>query len=77
MISHDMDYVAENSLRIVVMSEGQVIRDGVPKKIFDDPEIMQRAQIEPPQITRLDMAITTDDPCLCVDEFVRKYRSYT
>jgi energy-coupling factor transport system ATP-binding protein len=76
MISHDMDYVAENSLRIVVMSEGQVIRDDVPGRIFNDPEIMRRAQIEPPQITQLDMAITTDDnPCLCVDEFVKKYRS--
>jgi energy-coupling factor transport system ATP-binding protein len=77
MISHDMDYVAENSLRIIVMSEGQVIRDDVPMRIFDDPEITRQAQIEPPQIAQLDMAIMTDsNPCLCVDEFVKKYRSY-
>jgi energy-coupling factor transport system ATP-binding protein len=76
IISHDMDYVAENSLRVVVMSEGQVIRDDVPGKVFDDPGIMRRAQIEPPQITRLDMAIMTEgNPSLCVDEFVKKYRS--
>jgi energy-coupling factor transport system ATP-binding protein len=76
MISHDMDYVAENSLRVVVMAEGQVIRDDLPGKIFDDPRITGQAQIEPPQITQLDMAIMTDNNlCLSVDEFVKKYRS--
>ncbi|HJJ47306.1 MAG TPA: ABC transporter ATP-binding protein, partial [Methanocorpusculum sp.] len=54
MISHDMDYVAENSERIVVMSQGEVIDDGTPEEIFLNQPILERAMIAPPQITSLD-----------------------
>lgn len=77
IISHDMDYVAENSRRIIVMAEGEVIKNGAPSQIFNDPESMKKAQIEPPQITMLDKGIMADDhPSLSVDEFVKKYKSH-
>jgi energy-coupling factor transport system ATP-binding protein len=77
-ISHDMDYVAENSKRVIVMAEGQIIKNDIPSKIFSDHDSMRKAQIEPPQITQLDMAITADDcPSLSVGGFVEKYQSYT
>jgi len=75
IISHDMDYVAENSRRIIVMSDGQIIKNDVPFRIFSDRESMRKAQIEPPQITQLDMALTADDhPSLNVGAFVEKYQ---
>ena len=78
IISHDMDYVAENSRRIIVMADGQIIRNDVPFRVFSDHASMEKAQIEPPQITQLDVAIMTDDqPCLSVGEFVKKYQTYT
>ena len=74
IISHDMDYVAENSRRVIVMADGQIIKNDVPSGVFSDHESMRKAQIEPPQITQLDMAIMTDNrPGLSVGEFVRKY----
>jgi energy-coupling factor transport system ATP-binding protein len=74
IISHDMDYVAENSRRVIVMAGGQIILNDTPQAIFSNEEVMRQAQIEPPQITRLDLAMTADSrPCLSVAEFVEKY----
>jgi len=78
IISHDMDYVAENSKRIIVMSDGLIINNDIPLRVFNDHESMSKAQIEPPQITQLDMALMTDDhPCLSVGAFVEKYHFIT
>lgn len=78
IISHDMDYVAENSKRVIVMSDGQIIADGNPEDIFLQADILRRAQIEPPQITQLDLAINDGSKkvALSVDEFVRKYNNH-
>jgi len=76
IISHDMDYVAENSNRIIVMTDGQVIKNDIPSVVFSDHESMRKAQIEAPQITQLDMAImANNNPSLSVGEFVKKYQS--
>jgi len=77
MISHDMDYVAEVSERVVVMANGQVIKDGAPAEVFLDREALVEAQIEPPQITELDLYLSNGAGgglALTVDDFVRKYQ---
>jgi energy-coupling factor transport system ATP-binding protein len=77
IISHDMDYVAENSRRVIVMAGGRIILNDTPQAVFSNRDAMRQAQIEPPQITQLDAAITADDsPCLSVAEFVEKYRNH-
>lgn len=78
MISHDMDYVAENSSRIVVMADGQIQDDGVPEVVFTNSEVLKFAQVEPPQITQLDLYLSgkkgkVDSVALSVEDFVRKY----
>ncbi|MFS8629405.1 MAG: energy-coupling factor ABC transporter ATP-binding protein [Limnochordales bacterium] len=77
MISHDMDYVAEVSERVVVMANGQVIKDGAPAEVFLDREALVEAQIEPPQITELDLYLSNGAGgglALTVADFVRKYQ---
>jgi energy-coupling factor transport system ATP-binding protein len=77
MISHDMDYVAENSDRIIVMCEGEIIDDGVPEDIFLNAPVLQRAQLEPPQITQLDLYLENGNQSraiLSVKDFVDKYK---
>lgn len=75
MISHDMDYVAEHTQRIIVMAQGEVTAEGTPKEIFAKTDILKRAQIEPPQITQLDAGLRTDagELVLSVEEFVAHY----
>ena len=78
IISHDMDYVAENSRRMIVMSDGCIIADGKPQEIFLQEDILKQAQIEPPQIAQLDMGILgkKSSVSLSVDEFVQKYKHH-
>ena len=47
IISHDMDYVAENSSRVVVMAQGEILDDAVPEKVFLNADILKHAQVEP------------------------------
>lgn len=78
MISHDMDYVAENSDRVVVMCQGQVIDDGKPEQIFTSEDVLRRAQIEPPQITQLDLYLkggSAKGAVLNVEEFIKYYQN--
>ena len=78
MISHDMDYVAENSDRVVVMCQGQVIDDGKPEEIFTNAEVLKKAQIEPPQITQLDLSLKSQaskGAILSEEEFVPYYQN--
>ena len=76
IISHDMDYVAENSTRVVMMAQGQIQDDASPQKIFLNKEKLELSQIEPPQITSLDFALSgrTEKATLSVEEFLNKYK---
>ena len=75
IISHDMDYVAENSKRVIMMAQAKILDDQTPDKIFLNREMCRLAQIEPPQITALEMAISgrKDNLCLSVADFVKRY----
>lgn len=53
VISHDIDFVAENFTRIVVMGQGRVLLDGGPEKVFGETIVLSSTQIQPPQMTRL------------------------
>ena len=78
MISHDMDYVAENSDRVIVMCQGEILDDGVPEKVFFNTPVLQKAQIEPPQITQLDLYLENGrhtEAVLNVSDFINKYKS--
>lgn len=77
IISHDMDYVAENSSRVVVMAQGEILDDAPPEKAFLGADILRRAQVEPPQIMQLDLALQgaeAQSAALSVADFVAKYR---
>ena len=74
IISHDMDYVAENTNRIITMAQGQVLKDADPYETFCDDEVLKQAWIEPPQIAQIDRALDPKGRCMLdVSDFVRKY----
>ena len=78
VISHDMDYVAENSSRIIMMAQGEILDDTSPDRAFLNAGMLKRAQVEPPQITQLDLALQggkAQSAALSVEDFVRKYKS--
>jgi energy-coupling factor transport system ATP-binding protein len=53
MVSHSMDDVARMVGRIVVMSQGRVVMDGVPAEIFAQGEALRGMGLDVPEAVRL------------------------
>jgi energy-coupling factor transport system ATP-binding protein len=76
MISHDMDFVAENTDRVIVMAEGKVLLDSHIENVFSETEILEKAWIEPPQITLLGLEVDPEKRIfLSVGDFVSHYKN--
>ena len=52
-ILHDMDFVAESFQRVVVMAQGQILADGTKEEVFAQEEVLARARIDQPYLTKL------------------------
>ncbi|KAF0092336.1 MAG: cobalt/nickel transport system ATP-binding protein [Fusobacteria bacterium] len=53
IITHEMDIVAEYAKRVIVMTDGKIISEGSVKEVFARAELLEQANIKPPQLTRL------------------------
>lgn len=58
VVTHDVEFVAECNPRVVLMSEGKIIADGVGKKVLTDMDRLAQASIVPPQVTQIFMQLT-------------------
>ncbi|WP_394911672.1 energy-coupling factor ABC transporter ATP-binding protein [uncultured Robinsoniella sp.] len=52
-ITHDMEFVAENCEKIIVMANNKIIRTGSPEEIFWDMEVMKEANLKQPSVSRI------------------------
>ncbi len=57
-ITHDMEFVAENFERVVVMSRGKVLKDGQAREVLTDAELLKEARLLPVQMTELAWSLT-------------------
>lgn len=53
LVSHNMDDVAKYADRILVMNEGELVLDGVPKKVFHYQDELEQIGLGVPQMTHL------------------------
>jgi len=53
IISHDLSEIARYANRIIVLNEGKIIMDGVPKEIFKDVEKLIEISLGVPQIVEV------------------------
>ena len=53
VVTHDVEFVAECNPRVILMSEGKILVDGIAKKILTNAKILALASIVPPQITKI------------------------
>ncbi len=73
LITHDMRTVAEWAPRAVVLLEGRVVFDGSTRVLFQQNDILARAHLVPPPITRLAHALHPwgmPEGILTVEEFI-------
>jgi energy-coupling factor transport system ATP-binding protein len=72
-ISHDIDFVAENFARIVVMGQGRVLLDGPAETVFAQEEILSSTFVQPPQLTRLGKRLELGRVVYTVERFLNAY----
>lgn len=75
--THDMQLVAEWATRVIVLERGRIAADVTPRELFARPELMDRANLVPPQITQLGAALGVSPLPLNVSEFVRSIEEVT
>lgn len=76
LVSHDMRIVAEHAREMLVMHDGHVLAHGPTRKVLRQTEVLERAQIRPPQIMELGRRLAEwglPDDALTVDEFCEAY----
>ncbi len=57
IVTHDIEFVAECNPRVVLMSEGRIVADGVGKDVLTDTDQLTQASIVPPQISQIFMGL--------------------
>lgn len=82
LITHHMDECV-GADRLIVMSNGSIIADGVPAEVFADIELMEQEGLTVPETTRLlydlkqrgmDLPLTALDVDACAKEIVKQLR---
>ena len=82
LITHHMDECV-GADRLIVMSNGSIVADGLPAEVFADIDLMEREGLAVPETTRLlydlkqrgmDLPLTALDVDACAKEIVEKLR---
>ncbi|MBQ3434481.1 MAG: energy-coupling factor transporter ATPase [Selenomonadaceae bacterium] len=68
LVSHSMEDIARLASRVVVLAQGKVLFIGKPRELFAEEEILLRAGLEPPPITKLLRTLDINEQALTVDE---------
>ena len=53
VVTHDVALVAEYTKRTIALSQGEILLDDTTETVFGQPDVLRRANVTPPQITRL------------------------
>lgn len=70
VISHDMDFVAENLDRLVHLHQGQIIQDTTIEDFFGQVGAEEMSGLVAPQITRLSQRLGRTRLAISVDQFL-------
>lgn len=70
-ILHDMDFVAENFERVIIMAHGQVLADGTAKEVFAKEEALKKARLQKPYVMQLCEALGYEKSYLTVEELLK------
>lgn len=71
MVCHDMEVVADYAQRVIVMTDGRVVDDGPTFQVLRNHETLQRADLVPPQVVGVSMALADMRPDLAATAVAR------
>ncbi len=76
LVTHDMTLAARHAGRILVLHQGRIVADGSASQLFAQPDLLARASLTPPPVTRLAQALKpfgVHDTCLTAESFCAQY----
>ena len=73
-ITHDMEFVADNYNRVIVMCQKKVLADGKTEEVFFEKEIMDRAMLKQPAVVRIATKLGMTKHTLDVKELAQYIR---
>ena len=53
MVSHNVELVAMYASRVIVLYNGRILKDGNPRDVLTDIELLDKVSLKPPQVTEL------------------------
>ena len=74
-IAHDVDFIAEHFARVVALWQGRIVADGDKHEVFAQSGVLAQTFVEPPQMTRLGMALGLAQTATTVDELLEARRT--
>lgn len=74
-ITHDMQFVADNFDRVVVMANRRVVADADKREIFWNHAVLDEAMLKQPYLSELAHALGLRSPVLDLAEFVESFHS--
>ena len=69
-ISHDMEFVAANFEKVIVMAKKKIVRTGTPREIFWDLETLEKAMLKQPYVSRVLGALHIDGDIISIEDAV-------
>jgi energy-coupling factor transport system ATP-binding protein len=73
-----MYIVAQYARRVILMSGGKTLADGSTSDVFSQPDVLQKAFLEPPQITQLAQSVESlgfQRGTLTVEEMLEQFEA--
>ena len=61
MITHDVEFVAESNPKVILLSKGNIVASGTAEEVLSKDELVNRASLVKPQMSRLFGALTKHD----------------
>ncbi len=58
VVTHDVEFVADCNPRVVLMSQGKILTEGIAEEVLTNPNLAAQASIVPPQITQIFLGLS-------------------
>ena len=76
VISHDLDFCAENFETAVVMQLGRIIQHGPTAEVFANENLLKQAMLDAPQLIRLSKELGMPRAPMSAEIFIRDYADW-
>lgn len=74
-ISHDMEFVADNFKKVIVMAKKKIVRSGTPEEIFWDFESLEKAMLKQPYVSRVCKALGIEGKVISIEDAIEEILS--